>query len=157
MRELLYLLYKDPKLHNVPFWFFSDHDMSGIKLFTVLKFGATGAAWAVQSMVCPSLKYGGPRVEDAYQSIEDNRADRRAQELLRHLDWTSAELDEAVDIWVNNQKTHFTNHMCAPQSNDKALWAGIEKLGLAELEPEMAKEAQLILKHNQVRCSPRSS
>lgn len=106
-------------------------------------------------MVCPSLKYGGPRVQDAYQSIEDNREERRAQESIRHPDWTSAELDKAVDLWVKNQKSYLHNHMSAPRANDKALWTSIEKLGLADLEPEMAREAQLILKHNQV-CFPPS-
>lgn len=56
----------------VPFLYYSDHEIQGFHIYTVLKSGGRATAWASDIMTCQTLEYAGPRKQqtiDFYQLL----------------------------------------------------------------------------------------
>ena len=65
-REYLNLLHRTLDA-SVPFLYFSDHDVHGMHIFSIFKYGARSTAYATDWMACPRLEWAGPTVEEMFQ------------------------------------------------------------------------------------------
>ena len=59
LKEFLNLLEKTNKMRDVPFLYFSDHDVHGHHIFLGLKYGSMASSWASSTQVCSRLQRAG--------------------------------------------------------------------------------------------------
>ena len=70
LREFLNLLSKHPLIQDVPFYFFSDHDVFGSEIYCVLKYGSKATAWASPTLICSRLEWAGPTTAALEASVK---------------------------------------------------------------------------------------
>ena len=73
-REFLHLLSETlPAI--VHFLYYTDYDIHGCHIFTILKYGCKATAWASDMMVCPRLVWAGPKRQDFFDFHRKNHND----------------------------------------------------------------------------------
>ena len=60
------MLSLDQNLRKTPFLYLSDHDIHGLQIFQVLKYGSKQNAESNRIMICPRLQGAGPSKEDLW-------------------------------------------------------------------------------------------
>ncbi|KAL8735434.1 MAG: hypothetical protein Q9166_000980 [cf. Caloplaca sp. 2 TL-2023] len=143
-KEYLHLLSRNPKLENVPFLYFSDHDMSGFTIFQTLKYGSKNSAWASKSMICPQLEYAGPTIEDLKDSTRIHRPRWEAQYREDYPGASMADVKKQADRWQRNHGNKINAKFRKATLKDMQTLVSFQKLGWLEHEPEVHREVRLI-------------
>ena len=92
--------FKDSK-----FVYYSDYDLQGVHIFSMLKYGCKATAWASDIQVCPLLEWGGPtrrQFFEHHQRQSDDGVWRQRREqiddmFVRTINKTDRSIKKALD------------------------------------------------------------
>ncbi|KAL8978028.1 MAG: hypothetical protein Q9205_006296 [Flavoplaca limonia] len=144
-KEYLNMLSNHPKLQQVPFLCFVDHDMGGFSIFQTLKYGSKNQAWGSQNMVCPRLEYAGPTRQDLRDFVRMYRPQWVDQYKINHLSDTDAQVGERAAKWAKSMRTKIGGKFSKHNAKDLEKFRSFEKLGWLELEPAVKREVNLAI------------
>ena len=140
------MLCKDEALQQVPFFYFSDHDLQGFQIYQVLKYGAQASAWASEIMVCPRLTWVGPSKDELLKSPTEYRESFKAQYEADFPHKAAHEVSTAVEKWETNVTSSINRKFVKVTKSDRGLVRGFERLGWLKHEPKLSQEIELMLK-----------
>ncbi|KAI4274807.1 MAG: hypothetical protein LQ337_003656 [Flavoplaca oasis] len=144
-KEYLNMLSNHPKLQQVPFLCFIDHDMGGFSIFQTLKYGSKNQAWGSKNMVCPRLEYAGPTRQDLRDSVRRYRPQWVDQYKINHPSDTDAQVGERAAKWAKSMRTKIGGKFSKHTAKDLEKFRSFEKLGWLELEPAVKREVNLTI------------
>lgn len=134
-REFMSLLYLELRQLPIKWIYYSDHDMQGAQIFTVLKFGALASAYSSQHLTCPKLEWGGPTVE----------------ELMAHHEAYFEGDSQNANARTDHMKNIKAQIVGQPTRADHSLLKGMRSSGVLNEEPVLASELELLIKGKGVR------
>ena len=129
------LLYLELRALPIKWLYYSDHDVQGAQIFTVLKSGALATAYSSTQLTCPKLEWAGPTVEQlmAHHVAAFEPDSRNTETLTKHLKDIKAQI------------------VAEPTRTDHSLLKGMRSAGVLNDEPILASELELIIKGKGVR------
>ena len=139
------MLSNHPRLQQVPFLCFVDHDMGGYSIFQTLKYGSKNQVWGSQNMVCPRLEYAGPTRQDLRDSVRMYRPQWVDQYRINHPSDTDAQVAERAARWAKSMRTKIGGKFSKHTAKDSEKFRSFEKLGWLELEPAVKREVNLTI------------
>lgn len=92
---------------DTPFLYYSDHDVQGGHIFTVLKYGCKSTAWASDIQVCPRLTWAGPTKAQFFEHHQGFHPDQaswpaRRRALDRKMVKKHTRVDDSLMRCMNN-------------------------------------------------------
>lgn len=132
-REFVHLLSQLPDLEHTPFLFFSDHDLSGFKIFSMLRNGCKKSAWGSAIMVCPQLQWVGPTTADLFHNLKEVASRRMTEQQKLHPQWSAARLEADKQDFVTRHAKELSDNLTRA-GKDKGTWNGMVKMGLLDGE-----------------------
>ena len=134
-REFMCLLYLQLRLLPIKWIYYSDHDLQGAQIFTVLKYGALASAYSSQHLTCPKLEWGGPTVD----------------ELISHHKANFEGDSQDTGACTNHIKIIKAQIMGPPTRTDHSILKGMRSSGVLDDEPILAAELELLINGKGVR------
>ena len=135
-REFMCLLYLELRELPVKWLYYSDHDVQGAQIFTVLKSGALATAYSSTHLTCPKLEWAGPTVKELMAHHE--------AAFEPHSQDTNARTQHRKDIEAQIVAKK-------PTRTDRSLLKGLRSAGVLNDEPILASELELIIEGKGVR------
>lgn len=134
------MLSLDENLRKTPFLYFSDHDIHGLQIFQVLKYGSKQNAESNRIMICPRLQWAGPSKEDLLTSPTTFYASHEAQHKLDNPRAGPAAVERAMVEWKEKMDRQIPKKLIEASDKDHALAKGLNSLGWLKYETSLADE-----------------
>ena len=132
-REFVHLLSKVPDVEHKPFLFFSDHDLSGFKIFSILRNGCKKSAWGSAIMVCPQLQWVGPTIADLFHNLREVASRRMTEQQILHPQWSATRLEVDKQDFITRHAKELSDNLTTA-GKDKGTCNGMVKMGLVDGE-----------------------
>lgn len=129
------MLSKDDLCKAIPFVYFADHDVQGLHIYLVLKYGSASGAFANEIQVCPQLKWAGPPKEELANSPAAYADTWKAQYASSHPSKTGSEIAEACDKWKATMERKLRKKLVVFSERDIGLVKGFKRYDLSKNEP----------------------
>ena len=139
------LLSKHPLIQDVPFYFFSDHDVFGSEIYCVLKYGSKATAWASSTLICSPLEWAGPTTAALEVSVEIHGSFRKTMITTINPQMTEEQVLTEALKWKTCMPARLRKRMMNKKINAdaSARYEHLQNSGILSLPGEQAFATEL--------------
>lgn len=156
-REFLNLLSNHKDVQSTPLYYISDHDLYGMDIFTVLKFGSKATAWASPTLVCPRIHWAGPTYEALKAAVSEHALAKKAMMLKGTEAVSEGAAEGQAERWATKMLSTLRSKMGKKRMSKeaKARYKSLWQSGTLRLQSEedFADELRAMKNQNQVSSS----
>lgn len=143
-KEFLHQLSASPRLKNIPFLYFSDHDTHGIDIFKTLKYGSKKSAWVTDISICPQLTWVGPTYQQYLDVPQSFRQQHMADYRIAHPQASEDGVNQEADKCEKQARRDMKSKLVPLKKKQKEMVRAFQTGGWLVHEPVIRAELDIM-------------